>query len=226
MERFWEIDFFRGLAVLMMVAFHFLYDLNYFAVTSIPVNEGYLFWFARITAGIFIFISGICLSVSYSKKKDKYWKKSLRRFTKLFGLGLIITAITWLFFPQEFIVFGILHFFGLSAVIILPFLRFKKSNIILGLIFIAIGIFLSGIAFDFPYLLWLGLEPVGFLTFDYFPIFPWFGLLLIGLFAGKKFYVNKTPKIRNNVLTFIGRHSLLIYFLHQPVLIGIIFLLN
>ena len=55
-ERFWEVDSLRGLAIVMMVTFHFIFDLYYFGIYSLNVNSGFLWWFARITAAIFIFL--------------------------------------------------------------------------------------------------------------------------------------------------------------------------
>ena len=92
----------------------------------------------------------------------------------------------------------------------------------------------SQFSFPFPWLLWLGLKPFGFQSFDYFPMLPWFGVILLGVFAGNLLYPNgkrafRFPNFPPNplvrLLTFLGRHSLVIYFLHVPVLVAAVLLL-
>jgi uncharacterized membrane protein len=233
--RFWEIDFLRGFAVVMMITFHFFFDLNYFDNYSFNLQYGFWWFFARITASIFIFLVGLSLTISYSraiKERKDLLMKYLYRGLKIFSWGLIITLITWVFFRQEFIVFGILHFIGLAIILAYFFLRFRLANLLLGAVFILIGIYLQGFVFAFPWLLWLGFMPQSFYTFDYFPILPWFGLVLLGLFLGNTLYPNgkrrfKIREIKNpaiGLFCFLGRHSLLIYLIHQPILIALLYI--
>ncbi|HLD58065.1 MAG TPA: heparan-alpha-glucosaminide N-acetyltransferase [archaeon] len=232
--RFWEIDFLRGIAVIMMVVFHFLFNLSFFTGFAVVVSAGFWFWFARITASIFVFLAGTALSISNARalpEKENTGKKFFLRGARIFCYGLAITAITWIFFPEEFIVFGVLHFMGVSIIIAQPFLKWKLKNLFLGAIVIIAGIFLQSLAFGFSWLLWLGFLPQNFASFDYFPLLPWFGIILFGIFAGKHLYpLGKRGfsirelgnKIFAKQLCWIGRHSLIIYFLHQPILIAVI----
>ena len=125
MERFWEVDALRGLAVIAMVAFHILFDLNYFAGYHFSIDSGILLLLGRFASVTFVFLAGLALTLSYNKaaihmgQKDLF-KKYLFRGLKIFGLGLIITAITYIFFPQEFIVFGVLHLIGISIILAFP----------------------------------------------------------------------------------------------------------
>jgi uncharacterized membrane protein len=235
-KRFWEIDFLRGIAILMMIIFHFLYDLNYFSVYYSDLWSGFWFLFGRITALIFIFLVGISLTLSYVRTRHakinlplKYIKRGLR----VFGYGLLITLATLLFLKDGLIIFGVLHFIGVAIILAYPFLRFSFVNLFLGIIFISIGFYISEIFVDFPWLLWLGLKQEYFYTLDYFPIFPWFGIVLFGLFFGNILYKNyeRQFKLRDfsnfifvKQLCLIGRHSLFIYFIHQPILIAILHL--
>jgi len=219
-KRFWEIDSLRGIAIIMMVVFHLTFDLAYFGNYDLDVHSGLLFYLGRATASLFILLAGISLSLSHSRSAagmEKYLKRGL----KIFSWGLLITLITRLFFPAEFIVFGILHFIGLSVVLAYPFLRQKHWNLLLGLSIIFIGLSIQG-----PLILF----PTSFRTFDYFPIFPWFGLILIGIFLGNSFYPNHTRKFSlpeiSSPLSLMGRHSLLIYLAHQPVLIALLYALG
>lgn len=237
-KRFWEIDFFRGIAIIMMIIFHVLYDINYFGVYNIILLSGFWQVFAHITAGIFIFLFGISLTISYSRAGAVKTKRQLRlkylgRGLKIFSLGLIITLITYLFLNQGFIIFGILHFIGISVILAYPLLKYRTLNLLLGISFIVIGFYFSALTFGFPWLLWLGLKPAFFYTLDYFPVLPWLGLALIGLFAGNTFYKNNKRRFRIPELSgikpvrlfcFLGRHSLVIYLLHQPILIAFLHL--
>lgn len=233
MKRFWELDSLRGAAVVMMVLFHLIFDLTYFLNYNFQIDSGFWLLFARATAAIFILLVGISLSISYSKDPAK--TRLVKRGLKIFGYGLIITAVTWFLFKENFIFFGILHFIGFSIILSTLFLRQNKINLPISAAFILGGFYLSNFRFDFPWLAWLGFEPRTFYTFDYFSVFPWFGLILFGIFFGKHFYgknkrvfeikeLGHLPIIRQ--LCFLGRNSLAIYFIHQPILIAILYILG
>jgi uncharacterized membrane protein len=236
--RFWEIDFLRGFAVTIMLLYHFLYDLDFFNLADVELNSGPLLYLARLGASLFILISGIALSISHSRALSKSYReenfsKYLKRGCKLFSMGLFLTLITWIYFPEEYIVFGILHFFGVAALLVYPFLDYKKENLLFGLFFVIIGLYLRGKTFGFSTLVGLGFIPENFTTFDYFPIFPWFGVLLIGVFLGNTVYEYgnrqfKFPYTGDNfflrLFSSAGKHSLFIYFIHQPILLAFLFL--
>ena len=159
--------------------------------------------------------------------------KFLRRGTKIFSLGMIITALSWIYIPERFVIFGILHCIGISIILSLPFIRYKVTNLILGFLLIGAGIYLKTLNFDFNWLIPLGFLPRRFFTIDYFPILPWFGVVMVGMAIGNFVYPNtkrrfhlgdRSCNLITKALCFIGRHSLIIYFLHQPILVGLIFL--
>jgi len=242
-KRFWEIDVLRGLAILMMVTYHLVFDLTYFGVFSFNVSSGLWWWFARLTAFIFLFLVGISLTLSYSRaelmgqkqEKKNIFPKYLKRGGKIFFLGLLVTLATWIFIPGDFIVFGVLHFIGIAIILEYPFLNKKYLNLVLGIIFIITGFILAQFTVTYPWLLWLGLKPAGFITVDYFPLIPWLGVVSLGLFAGKILYhdykrrfhlidLSQNPFTR--MFSFLGQHSLLIYLLHQPLLIMILYFMG
>ncbi|MGB9936378.1 MAG: heparan-alpha-glucosaminide N-acetyltransferase [Methanobacterium sp.] len=237
-KRFWEVDSFRGIGIMMMITFHLLFDLYYFGIYSFDVHSGFLWWFARIGAFIFVFLVGVSLSLSYSRTTIKGVQKNLfgkylKRGIKIFAYGIVITFVTWIFIESGFIIFGILHFIGIAIILEYPFLKYKYINLALGLIFIAAGIYLMGFRFDFYGLIWLGFIPQNFYTVDYFPLLPWLGVVSLGIFTGNTLYENyirhfKLPDLSVYIpiktLMFLGRHSLLIYLIHQPILILILYL--
>jgi uncharacterized membrane protein len=132
--------------------------------------------------------------------------------------------------PSGFIVFGILHLIGLSIILAPFFFRFKEKNMAIGLIIISIGLafsFLNGPYFLLP----LGIHPADFFSYDYEPLFPWFGIVIIGIYFGSLIYPNGKPilvlpeksGIIQEFFCLLGRNSLLIYMSHQPIILGIIY---
>jgi uncharacterized membrane protein len=241
-ERFWEIDLLRGIAILMMIAFHVVYDLNFFGAALLSsVQLDFWFYVARATATIFLLLVGISLPLSYSRALrhqqpgKRLYRKYLTRGLKIFSWGLVITVTTWVFLREGFIVWGILHLIGIAIILAYPLLPLRYGNLVLGMVFIALGVAVKHVTVNVPWLLWLGLTPAHFQTLDYFPLLPWFGVVLIGVFLGNSLYSNYTrhftlgdrfdvPPVR--FLEFLGQHSLFIYLLHQPVLIAVLYLLG
>ena len=240
-KRFWEIDFLRGIAIIMMIVFHLLYDLTYFGGCNLNLHAGFWLYFARATATIFIFLVGLSLTISFSRSekiqnsRKKLYLKYLKRGLRIFSWGLIITLMTWIFLREGFVLFGILHLIGISIVLAYPFLKLRYWNLLLGIAFISLGIYLKNFTFGFPWLVWLGFVPDHFYTVDYFPIFPWFGVVLIGVFFGNLLYPDYARKFKLYDLSnfnfiglfcLLGRRSLIIYLIHQPILIILLYLLG
>ncbi len=237
-RRHWEIDAVRGAAVISMIAFHFAFDLSYFSSLPINVDSGFWLLLARLTAATFLLLVGLSLTLSYSRVRGRsgkmIWLKYIRRGIKIFSYGMLITLATWLLVPEGTILFGVLHLIGLSIILSRPFLDRKRLSLAAGLVIILSGLWLQGMRFPFPWLLWLGLPPYSFYTFDYFPLFPWFGLVLVGIFLGNTLYPSGRRKFSFAMrrprpfspLCFLGRNSLIIYFLHQPLLIATLLLLG
>jgi uncharacterized membrane protein len=235
-NRFWEIDLFRTVAIAMMITFHTLYLLNFFGIrdTGVPAPPyGFWWWFPRMTGGIFIFTAGVSLTIAYSKAK-RTWP-FMRRGLEIFAWGMGITLVTWLISPAGYVRFGILHFFGIAFILAPFFLRFRFINLILGTALMAAGIYLQvqRVYVSFPWLLWLGLIPRGFSTWDYWALLPWFGLFLLGMFCGamlyphgdRRFGIHEFTDPITSALTLPGRHPLVIYLAQWPAIIGILLLL-
>ncbi|MBN1941629.1 MAG: DUF1624 domain-containing protein [Candidatus Diapherotrites archaeon] len=234
-QRYWEIDALRGIAILLMIFYHALFDIRLFTEVALPSGDFIWFWFPRFIASVFMLLVGISLALSFSRIKDRgkneVRAKFLTRGAKIIAYGLIISLLTFLSFPQEFIFFGTLHFIGISIMLAIPFLGFKWKNVFFGAIVLLSGMLLNAFYLGFPLFVLGGKFPPGIYTFDFFPFLNWFWLILFGIFLGnalyplgkRRFAVRELgQKFLVKQFSWLGRHSLLIYFLHQPILIAII----
>lgn len=138
---------------------------------------------------------------------------------------------------QGFVIFGILHLIGFSIIAAYPFMPYGRRALTLGasVTFIVLGIYLDSQVSSTPWLIWLGLKQTGRFMVDYYPGLPWLGVALAGIYIGHALYANgvsrltlpdksDTPLIRE--LSFLGRHSLLVYLIHQPLLMELLMLLG
>lgn len=238
MARLWEVDSFRGLAILLMVIFHLAFDLNYFRIYEINMSGGFWFYLARLTASLFLLLVGISLTLSHSRARlagelSQYPARLLKRSLWILSLATGITLVTYIVIGRGFILFGILHLITISILLAYPLLPLGRMNALLGLAAILLGLYIQQLDVDFLWLIWLGLAPRDFVSLDYVPLFPWFGLVLIGMAGGGLLYRDLVrrfplPDISNCLpargLIFLGRNSLAIYILHQPLLLGLIYL--
>ncbi len=236
-ERFREIDCLRGIAVLLMAAYHFAFDLDYFGILDAGIGRAPMQLIAAAIGATFLLLVGISLSLSFARNSElserEFFLKQFKRGVFLAGIAGLITLATFIYPNKGFIVFGIIHLIAFSVLLSPVFRDSYWLNLGLGAIMIIAGIAARAIAADTPIFVWLGFVFPGFYTLDYYPVLPWFGVVLVGMFAGKTLYPNakrafKLPAHalhslpRFAILEFAGRHSLAIYLLHQPLLVGII----
>jgi len=231
--RFRGIDIFRGWAIFLMIIFHFSFDLNHFSYIEIDIkHDKFWVYFRFIIVSIFLFTVGMSLKLTHQQKIN--WKSVRKRALLLGGASLLVTFGSYLLFPQSWIYFGVLHFILFSSLMLLPFLNYPFISIILGLL-ILIGYILQYIHMHWLFNLIstplnLPLEH----TEDIIRFTPWFALILFGsatitlnwhykLFNNKFFNANNRF---NNFFSFLGKNSLAIYLLHQPLLFGIFLLLK
>jgi uncharacterized membrane protein len=224
--RFWEVDAARGVAILMMVVYHFTFDLYAFGGYDVDAVSGFWARFADATASLFLFLVGVSLAVS-SRRGGGGFRKYLLRGIRIFGYGMLLTAI-FLVFGMGIVAFGILHLIGVSIVLSYPFLKLRLANLLLGVAIFAAGLYVQ--AWDPTGSAWLlpfGVVPEGWAMPDYRPLLPWFGVVLVGLFFGNVVYgdgrrpagVPSAAPAPVRPLLPLGRNSLAIYLVHQPVMI-------
>ena len=217
----------------MMVVYHLMYDLDYFGGYDIEATSGFWARFADATAGTFLFLVGVSLAISYSRANAarpgrSLFGKYLLRGIRIFAYGMALTVV-FVVFGMGVVAFGILHLIGVSIILAYPLLRYRYANLILGLSIIAVGVYIriEGFSSESPWLLPFGVVPENLVMPDYRPLLPWFGVVLLGLFAGNVLYgngrrsalfANKAPVAAKPLLP-LGRNSLFIYLVHQPILI-------
>lgn len=232
-QRIWELDAARGVCVLGMVVFHLLYDLQHL-FHILPAGNSLLLDFIATWGGtLFFLISGICATLG---------SHPVRRGLTVLGCGLAVTAVTLAIVAMGFadksmvILFGVLHCLGVCMLLWPLFQRLKWPVLaILGSVMAAVGLYLDSRVYPVPHWLFpLGFQYPGFAAADYFPLLPFFGFFLLGAVIGLTLYRHKgslfprastaNPLIR--FLTLTGKWSLPIYMLHQPVITGILSLLE
>ncbi len=229
-SRFWEVDAARGVAILMMVVYHFTYDLYAFGGYEVDAVTGFWARFADATASLFLLLVGVSLAITASREDGGGgFRRYLLRGLRIFGYGMLLTAV-FLVFGMGIVAFGILHLIGVSIVLAYPFLKLGLANLVLGVAVFAAGLYVrAGDPSGSPWLLPLGVVPEGWIMPDYRPLLPWFGVVLIGLFLGNIVYGEGRPAglparspIVARPLLPLGRNSLPIYLVHQPLLVALL----
>lgn len=236
-SRYWELDLLRTLAIAMMILYHLLFDLSVFYGFDIDVNHGLWKLFARCTAILFLLLSGMSTVISEERKQaenmpqSERWQRRIRRSSVILAAAMTVSLATAIVDPQTWVRFGILHLVGVGTLLLPFFLRYKHWNLLLGALITVLGFQILGMPATTPFLIPLGFMPPYFQSVDYFPLLPWFGIMLIGAGLGHLFYVRFRgwrPDIDHPVLHALawpGRHSLLLYLVHQPVIVACLWML-
>jgi uncharacterized membrane protein len=226
------IDAARGVAIAAMVVYHFSWDLRFFGFIGVDVTQE-IGWriFARLIAGTFLFLVGVSLVLSTRSGFDR--SRFLRRLGVVVAAAAAITAITFFMMPDAFIFFGILHCIAVSSVLGLAFVRAPVALVLAAAVLASMApIWLAGPAFDHPALQWIGLSPTLPRSNDFVPLLPWFGVVLAGIAAARLAPLLPAASLPSwragaplpRALIWAGRHSLMIYLVHQPLLFGIVYL--
>ncbi len=228
--RIEAVDAARGAALLAMAVYHFSWDLSFFQLIATPVATDPAWkWFARAIAGSFLFLVGVSLVLGHGERIR--WRPFIRRVAMIAAAAAAVTVVTYFAFPGSYLFFGILHCIALSSVLALPFLRLPWPLVLASAALVLAAPHLSfPDAFAAPALAWLGLGSSVPITNDYVPVFPWFGMVLSGVAAAKALL----PAIRRlswwrgrqglgRALVWAGRRSLVIYLVHQPLLLAMLY---
>lgn len=246
MTRYERLDDIRGITLFSMILFHAVWDLVYiFGVNWSWFYTDFAFVWQQSICWTFILLSGFCWSLG---------KRKLRRGLIVFGAGMVISFVTEVFMPEQRIRFGILTFLGAAMLLLISLEQLLKRISVKVGITVSLAAFLLlygindgyiGIAgfvelCDFPGFLYhlgdvatfIGFTDLWFYSADYFSMLPWFFLFLTGYFAYRlaeeKGWLVKLAEKKSwgKVWNLMGKKSLLIYMLHQPVVYGVLLLLD
>ena len=217
--RYHLLDTIRGIALINMIVYHFIYSMIYIFGFSME-------WFGNTWTQIwqqcicwtFIIISGAAVNLGTNQ---------LKRGAEVFGCGCVVTLVTIFVTPANRIIFGILSFIGIAMIItyyLMPLYKKLPKGIMLLLNFALFFLTkpITNYRYDIKGLFFLGFKSRDFFSADYFPLIPWIFLFWFGFFGFgiilEKYSNNPILKIKIPFLSYIGKHTLIIYMLHQPVI--------
>ncbi|MCB9092046.1 MAG: DUF1624 domain-containing protein [Halobacteriovoraceae bacterium] len=218
-SRILIIDLFRFTAIVLMVIFHFGYDLNMFGLKEVNVHRSIWWLLPRIIISLFLLSSGLSLNLKAHTGIKNNLAKILPRAGKLGFFAAIITVVTFFIFPNNWVYFGTLHSLTACSLISLFFLGRSLAPLALGVI-IQLNYFLDIIPFVGP------LDRFPIKSVDHIPLYPWLGVFLIGLGLSPlvKKYSPRVPYHSYRWISIISQKSLPIYLLHQPLLVLTLFI--
>ena len=228
-QRFDRLDALRGLAIVWMASYHFCFDLRYFNLTASDFYRD-PFWITQRTVIVstFLLCAGMGQAVAVAQRQS--WPRFWRRWAQIAGCALLVSAASWWMFPRSFISFGVLHAFALMLLLLrwggrrLP--QFWAAA--LGVVMAVAPFVWQSAFFDSRWTDWMGLVTHKPITEDYVPLLPWAGPLLLGFVLGRGLLQARPELLQGAVprllspIARLGRWSLTFYMLHQPVLMGLL----
>jgi len=239
-SRYFTIDLLRGLAMVWMTLFHFCFDLQHFGWLQANFYAD-PFWTLQRTAIVSLFVLCAGMGQAAALQQGQGWSNFWRRWRQIAGCAVVVSLGSWFMFPNSFIYFGILH--GMALMWIVARLLggagawlWPLAGVSLAMPQLALQAhalwpaldFLNDRAFN-----WLGLISRRPITEDYAPLFPWLGVMLLGLATGQWLlrrhteWLQRVGEVLERVaplrgLAWLGNWSLSYYMLHQPVLLGLL----
>lgn len=239
-ERYWEVDAIRGVSLIGMVIFHLISLLVIFHMIVSFEFYASLTPYVHLGTSIFVIISGVALILRYGRMAGKplreYHLAIIKRGLLVFFIGLMIAVVGSIlihFFIGDgrYMYFNFLQMMGLSMILCIPFLRIGKWSIIPALFFILLGFFMGTINGP-EWMMIFGIYPTSLYPRDFFPLLPWFGVMLLGVWIGSVIYPKgvRTYKIREpkkfgSLIATIGKYPLEIYLLHIPILFALLWII-
>lgn len=229
--RFLELDLLRGLAVIGMIVFHFFFILDFYGVMGNAMFSGWWLVLAQFVRFTFLGLVGVGMAISHERilmRGGNMWRAILRQWERVFIIllcALLVNVATFIYIPENYVRFGILHLISVSIFFWSFFMKWKWPVLILAFVSFWLGGWFGGIVFD-GMLPWFKGEAL-----DYFPIFPWTGVVGAGIFLGHVFYSQKSKRTGLRwktdfwlvrILSAAGKNALLLYMLHVPIIIFVL----
>ena len=230
MGRLVGLDVFRGWAIVMMIVFHFAYDLAFFRMVHFSVvHDPFWVYFRYIIVSIFLVSVGVSLGIVHTPKIR--WDKVHRRAMILGAASVVVTIATYIQAPHAWVFFGILHLIFVASLVGLLFVRVPWLALVaaVGILWGSYTGWLTGLQHQFFLAVYHPLHLPRH-TEDLARFFPWMAAVLIGIGAYgtggyRPFFSTPflaAPTRFNAVLAFLGRHALAVYLIHLPLLFGIV----
>jgi uncharacterized membrane protein len=230
------------MAITMMVVYHVVYDVDFLAPGLGPDPlEGGWGLVPEATASLFLLLAGVSFTISDARARSRgltgsrLLARHARRAMVVIGAGMVVTGATLLAIPERYVRFGILHSIGVSLLLAPVIARLGRWCAPVGVAVIATGVAISPLRSDTPGLFVLGVRPSGHQTVDYWPLLPWLGVFTLGIALGRVLYPSgrrgalaqrvigrASPPRLPGWVGAPGRRSLVIYLVHQPILIALI----
>jgi uncharacterized membrane protein len=235
-ERYVSLDVLRGFAVLWMTLFHFAFDLNHFGWIQQDFYRS-PWWTVQRACIVSLFLlcvgMGQAIALAQHQSASRFW----RRWAQIAACAVLVSAGSFLMFPNSWIYFGVLHGIALMLLVVRVSAHWGRWLWVAGAVAVAAGVFAphlhamlgdGGRILDARTLNWIGLISKKPITEDYAPLLPWLGVVWWGLALGQWLLktrpnlsnVGVLPRWAQQTLAWIGRRSLSWYMVHQPILIG------
>ena len=221
-ERLDYLDALRGILLIFMIGYHYLFNLEYFFGYSTPIFSFPINLIPPVVSALFLVISGI--SVTFSRNPVK------RGLLVLFW-AMVITLVSYQVEPAAPITFGILHCIGLMMLLSVPLSRLGKTpSLIAFLLFFLLGHLFLQLYVSVPWLFFAGLRSPAYGALDYYPIFPHGAYFIMGMIIVRFGTLERFSfPVRGRIMkgtAWLGRQSLKVYLLHQPLFFGVYYLLT
>jgi len=222
------IDALRGVALCLMFAYHFSFDLRFYRVIAADFEHD-PFWLGFRAVIVSSFMTLVGVSLVLADRAGTAPAHFARRVAMIAGCALAVSAGSWLVFPRSFIYFGILHCIAVASLVAWPVVRRPALALAIGVAILAAGLTLTHPAFDARALSWIGFTTAKPVTEDYVPVAPWAGVVFLGIAIGNGlarsgFRALAPLAAAPRWLRWLGRHSLAVYMVHQPILLGAMWL--
>jgi uncharacterized membrane protein len=226
------VDVLRGFAVAQMIVYHFIYDLNYYGwlKLSMLTDQPWVGWRTAIVTQFVLLVGvGLVLRTSFKPGLRDFW----RRWSQIATAALLVSVGSAAVFGPRFIWFGILHFVAAALILARPFVRIGHWNVAIGLTVIAFGLLYANPVFNDTPANIIGLVTFKPKTEDYVPLLPWLGVVLLGVGLGsvwqqRDWSIPPALRLLNDrpprILLLLGTWALTVYLVHQPVLMGALWL--
>lgn len=213
------LDFLRAIAVIWMIIFHVAYDMRMFHLNGIDFSTGFWFAFPRLIAGTFLFCVGISLNYTHAQGINQ--KAMWKRLKQLGVAAFLVSVGTLIVFPEQWVFFGTLHCILAGSLLGAFFVQRRSWAWVVMVILLVLQ---YGLNYDIKWVSAILKKP----SMDFIPIYPWFWVILLGILTGP--YLSRIEALKRlpsvKFFNFLGRHSLLIYLLHQPLIFGALYLLQ